>query len=107
MRKTLERLCFIDETSLNTKLVKTTGWAPVGQRLIEYAPFGHWHTQTFIAGLRHDGLTAPWVNGLSRVNRLASWDAPMIEDRFFTLNSGAMVSRSILCRGWRRRNKVK
>ena len=61
MRKALERLCFIDETSLNTKLVKTTGWAPVGQRLIEYAPFGHWHTQTFIAGLRHDGLTAPWV----------------------------------------------
>ena len=25
------------------------------------APFGHWGTQTFIAALRHDGLTAPWV----------------------------------------------
>ncbi len=61
MRKALERLAFIDETSLNTKLVKTTGWAPVGQRLIDYAPFGHWHTQTFIAALRCDGLTAPWV----------------------------------------------
>ncbi len=69
MRKALERLCFIDETSLNTKLVKTTGWAPVGQRLIDHAPFGHWHTQTpdrvrgrlFIAALRCDGLTAPWV----------------------------------------------
>ncbi len=61
MRKALERLVFIDETSLNTKLVKTTGWAPVGQRLIDYAPFGHWHTQTFIAALRCDGLTAPWV----------------------------------------------
>jgi transposase len=61
MRRALERLVFIDETSLNTKLVKTTGWAPVGQRLIDHAPFGHWHTQTFIAGLRHDGLTAPWV----------------------------------------------
>ncbi len=61
MRKALERLIFIDETSLNTKLVKTTGWAPVGQRLIDYAPFGHWHTQTFIAALRCDGLTAPWV----------------------------------------------
>ena len=41
MRKALERLHFIDETSLNTKLVKTTGWAPIGQRLIDYAPFGH------------------------------------------------------------------
>jgi transposase len=61
MRKALERLVFIDETSLNTKLVKTTGWAPVGERLIDHAPFGHWHTQTFIAALRHDGLTAPWV----------------------------------------------
>ncbi len=61
MRKALERLCFIDETSLNTKLVKTTGWAPVGQRLIDHAPLGHWHTQTFIAALRCDGLTAPWV----------------------------------------------
>lgn len=61
MRDALERLVFIDETSLNTKLVKTTGWALKGERLVDYAPFGHWHTQTFIAGLRHDGLVAPWV----------------------------------------------
>jgi len=61
MGATLERLVFIDETSLNTKLVKTTGWAPVGKRLIDHAPFGHWQTQTFIAALRYDGLTAPWV----------------------------------------------
>lgn len=61
MSKALERLVFIDETSLNTKMVKTSGWAPVGQRLIDHAPFGHWNTQTFIAGLRHDGLTAPWI----------------------------------------------
>ena len=55
----LERLVFIDETSLKTNLVKTTGWAPVGTRLIDHAPFGHWHTQTFTAGLGHDGLIAP------------------------------------------------
>ncbi len=61
MRAALQRLVFIDETSLNTKLVKTTGWAPRGERLLDYMPFGHWHTQTFIAGLRRDGLTAPWV----------------------------------------------
>lgn len=61
MRKALERLVFIDETWLKTNLDKTTGWAPVGQRLIDHAPFGHWNTQTFIAALRHDGLTAPWV----------------------------------------------
>ncbi len=69
MGNALERLVFIDETSLNTKLVKTTGWAPVGERRIDHAPFGHWKTQTFIAALRHDGLTAPWVIK-GAVNRL-------------------------------------
>ena len=61
LSKALERLVFIDETSLRTNLVKTTGWAPVGARLVDHAPFGHWHTQTFIAGLGCDGLVAPWV----------------------------------------------
>ena len=61
MRKALDRLVFLDETWLKTNLVKTTGWAPVGQRLIDHIPFGHWHTQTFVAALRRDGLTAPWV----------------------------------------------
>jgi transposase len=41
--------------------VKTTGWAPCGQRLVDHAPFGHWRTQTFVAALRHDRLDAPWV----------------------------------------------
>ena len=41
----LEKLGFIDETSLKTNLVKTTGWAPVSKRLVDHAPFGHWHTQ--------------------------------------------------------------
>ena len=66
MANMLERLVFIDETSLKTNLVKTTGWAAVGKRLIDHAPFGHapfghWHTQTFIAGLGCDGLIAPRV----------------------------------------------
>lgn len=61
MRNYLEHLVFIDETSLNTRMIKTTGWAPVGKRLIDHVPFGHWNTQTFIAALRRDALTAPWV----------------------------------------------
>ena len=73
MANMLERLVFIDETSLKTNLVKTTGWAPVGTRLIDHAPFGHWNTQTFIAGLAHDGLIAPWV--LDGAMNRASFDA--------------------------------
>ena len=57
----LQRLAFIDETSIKTNMAKTTGWAPCGQRLLDHAPFGHWHTQTFIGALRHDRLDAPWV----------------------------------------------
>ncbi len=37
----LERLAFIDETSLKTNMVKTTGWAPRGARLVDHTPFGH------------------------------------------------------------------
>jgi hypothetical protein len=59
MRHLLPRIGFIDETSLKTNMIKTTGWAPRGQRLIDHAPFGHWNTQTFIAALRHDRLDAP------------------------------------------------
>ena len=52
---------FIDETSTNTKLSKRNGWAPRGERYYASAPFGSWKTQTFIAGLRCHGLTAPWI----------------------------------------------
>ena len=55
------RLVFLDETSVNTKMVRLRGRVPCGQRLIMDAPFGHWDTQTFIAGLRCFGLTAPWI----------------------------------------------
>lgn len=61
MCRNIHRLVFIDETSTNTKLTKRTGWAPRGERLHDHVPFGHWHTQTFIAALRCHSLTAPWV----------------------------------------------
>ena len=85
----LERLVFIDETSLKTNLVKTTGWAPVGKRLIDHAPFGHWHTQTFIAGLGHDGLIAPWV--LDGAMNRASFEAYVEHELAPALRPGQIV----------------
>ena len=35
--------------------------APRGERLRVGGPHGHWKTTTFVAGLRRDGLVAPWV----------------------------------------------
>lgn len=61
MKKRPERLIFIDETGTTTKMTRLRGRSRRGKRLKMKAPFGHWGTQTFIAGLRHDGLTAPWV----------------------------------------------
>jgi len=61
MRLEPHRLVFIDETGTTTKMTRLRGRAPRGERLRLHAPFGHWHTQTFVAALRCDGLTAPWV----------------------------------------------
>lgn len=61
MRSHAHRLIFIDETATTTKMTRLRGRALQGQRLKGRAPFGRWHTQTFIAGLRCDGLTAPWI----------------------------------------------
>lgn len=55
------KLVFVDETGANTKMVRTRGRAPRGRRLIGREPWGHWKTTTFTAGLRHDGLVAPYV----------------------------------------------
>jgi len=55
------RLIFIDETGTTTKMARLRGRALKGNRLNSKAPFGHWGTQTFVAGLRCDGLVAPWV----------------------------------------------
>jgi hypothetical protein len=42
-------------------MARLYGWSPVGERCRDSAPFGHWKTMTFVAGLRLSGLTAPWV----------------------------------------------
>lgn len=61
MRQQPERVVFIDETSVKTNLTRLRGRAPRGERLEMNAPFGHWGTQTFIAGLTLDTLIAPWI----------------------------------------------
>ncbi len=61
MRLEPHRLVFLDETGTTTKMTRLRGRCPKGQRLRSKAPFGHWMTQTFVAGLRCDKLTAPFV----------------------------------------------
>jgi len=61
MRLEPQRLVFIDETGTTTKMTRARGRVAKGERLRSKAPFGHWKTQTFVAGLRCGALTAPWV----------------------------------------------
>ena len=74
MREQQSRLVFIDGEPLsaplvqapmasgtNTKMTRLRGRSAKGERLNGKAPFGHWGTQTFVAGLKYDSLIAPWV----------------------------------------------
>ena len=65
MRTEPHRLVFIDETGTILRQAQDEddprGRCDRGQRLRSKAPFGHWKTQTFVAGLRCGALTAPWV----------------------------------------------
>lgn len=61
MREQRGRLVFIDETGTTTKMTRLRGRSVKGERLNGKAPFGHWGTQTFVAGLTCSGLIAPWV----------------------------------------------
>jgi len=63
MQKDLDpyRLVFLDETGAFTKMARVRGRSKRGTRLLASVPHGHWKTTTFLAGLRHDGITAPLV----------------------------------------------
>jgi transposase len=52
---------FIDETSVSTTITRLFGRAPQGERLVQKVLHGNWKTLTFIAALRHNRVTAPFV----------------------------------------------
>ena len=83
---------FIDECGINTKMTRLYGRSLSSERYIRlcsradigtpiaeeqaierktYVPRGHWHTNTFIAALRHDRIHAPIL-----------FDGPMSADTF-------------------------
>jgi transposase len=65
------KLVFVDETGAATNMARRYGRCKIGKRLLCKVPNGHWKTITFVAGLRHDKLTAPMV-----------LDGPMTGDAF-------------------------
>ena len=55
------RLVFLDETGLNTQMLRLYGRSQGGLRCVDHKPHGHWKTSTFICALRNDRVDAPWV----------------------------------------------
>ena len=55
------RLVFVDETATSTNMARLRGRCARGLRLIGHVPQGNWQTITFVAGLRHDAMVAPFV----------------------------------------------
>jgi transposase len=55
-----ERLVFVDEGGTNTAMTRPYGRALQGQRVVGRVP-GKWESLTLIAGLRLEGILAPWV----------------------------------------------
>ncbi len=55
------RQVFVDETATSTNIARLHGRCERGVRLIGHVPQSHWETITFVAGLRHDGILAPFV----------------------------------------------
>ena len=56
-----ERLIFIDESGLSTKMARLRGWAAKGERCRAAIPHGHWKTITFVGGLTLAGFVAPML----------------------------------------------
>ena len=75
-----ERLVFIDESGVSTKMARLYGRSPKGERCRAPIPHGHWKTITFTAGLRLNGIAAP-----------ALVDGAMNGETFVTCVSGMLV----------------
>ena len=57
----LGRFVFLDESGAKTNMTRLYGRTFGGQRVVDAAPHGHWHTTTMLASIRLDGTTAAMV----------------------------------------------
>jgi transposase len=74
-----ERLIFIDESGLSTKMARLRGWARRGERCRAAVPHGHWNTTTFVGGLSISGMCAPMLlDGPMDGEAFLAWSGQML-----------------------------
>lgn len=84
-----QRLIFIDESGLSTKMARLRGWAPKGKRCRAAIPHGHWKTVTFVGGLSLTGFVAPMpLDGPMDGEYFLAWVEQMLAP---TLRQGDIV----------------
>ena len=54
-----KKLVFLDETGVKANMTRLYGRAPIGQRLVDRVPHGHWVNTTYVCGLRYNRIVAP------------------------------------------------
>ena len=80
----LNKLVFFDEIGVNTKMARLYGRCPQGQRLVDFAPAGHYSNSTLLSGMRLDGIVAPMlldgpVNSDTFASYIEQWMVPALE----------------------------
>ena len=97
-----DRLVFIDETWTKTNMAPLRGWCRSGHRLIDRVPNARWRTLTFVAALRHDGITAPClfdgpINGESFLAYVTQVLVPTLRPRDIVVmdNLGSHKSKAV------------
>jgi transposase len=53
-----DRLIFLDESGLDTRMTRSHARAPRGRRAIGRIPGGHWRQLTILGAIAHDGMVA-------------------------------------------------
>jgi len=97
-----DRLVFIDETWTKTNMAPLRGWCRSGRRLIDRVPNARWRTLTFVAALRHDGISAPClfdgpINGESFLAYVTQVLVPTLRPRDIVVmdNLGSHKSKAV------------
>jgi transposase len=57
----VDKLVFYDEIGVNTKMVRLHGRCAASQRLVDFAPVGHYSSSTLMSAMRLDGVVAPML----------------------------------------------
>jgi transposase len=56
-----QQLVFLDESGAHTSMTPLYGRAPVGERVYDHVPQGHWQMTTLLSAIRPTGVLAPFV----------------------------------------------